>query len=94
MARGALQYSDADIAVSVTGIAGPGDDFTPSGEVLPKGRVIFALAVKGQEPIVVPCQFRFRSRNQVREMASTFVLDMLRRHLLGLPVKSDLSYVL
>lgn len=94
MAVGALQHSSADIALSVTGVAGPDDDYSPSGEVLPKGRVVFALAVKGQEPIVVLCQFRFRSRNQVREMASTFVLDMLRRHLLDLPVKSDLNYVL
>ena len=94
MAQGALEHSRADIAVSITGVAGPDDDSSPSGDVLPKGRVIFALAVRGQEPIVVSCQFRYRDRNQVREMASTFALDMLRRHLQGLPVKSDLNYVL
>lgn len=94
MAQGALRHSNADIAVSVTGVAGPDDDVSPAGDVLPKGRVIFALAVKGQDTIVVPSQFRFRSRNQVREMASTFALDIIRRHLLGLPVKSGLSYVL
>lgn len=94
MAEGALRSGDVDIAVSVTGVAGPDDGVAPDGTVLPRGRVIFALAIKGGETVVVPCQFRYRSRNQVRKMAATFALDILRRHLQGLPVRSDLSYVL
>lgn len=39
MAKGALARSDADIAVSVTGIAGPG-----GSEHKPEGRVCFGLA--------------------------------------------------
>ena len=39
MATGALQHSDADIAVSITGIAGPG-----GSEHKPEGRVCFGLA--------------------------------------------------
>ncbi len=39
MATGALAHSQADIAVAVTGIAGPG-----GSEFKPEGRVCFALA--------------------------------------------------
>lgn len=43
MALGALAHSDADIAVSVTGIAGPG-----GSEHKPEGRVCFGIAAQGQ----------------------------------------------
>jgi nicotinamide-nucleotide amidase len=43
MAEGALDRSDADIAVSVTGIAGPG-----GSEHKPEGRVCFGLAHGGR----------------------------------------------
>ncbi|HAD29873.1 MAG TPA: damage-inducible protein CinA, partial [Rhodobacteraceae bacterium] len=39
MAAGALAHSHADIAVSITGIAGPG-----GSEYKPEGRVCFGLA--------------------------------------------------
>ncbi len=42
MAKGALDGSEADVAVSVTGIAGPG-----SSESKPEGRVCFGLALAG-----------------------------------------------
>ncbi|GAB5446099.1 CinA family protein [Gymnodinialimonas sp.] len=42
MARGALARSDAQVAVSVTGIAGPG-----GSEHKPEGRVCFGLATGG-----------------------------------------------
>lgn len=41
MARGALARSDAQVAVSVTGIAGPG-----GSEFKPEGRVCFGLATE------------------------------------------------
>lgn len=94
MAEGALRNSNADIALSVTGVAGPDNSAAPNGAELPAGHVIFALARKGQSTVAMSCQFRYRSRNQLRTMAAVFVLDMLRRHLQGLPVKSDLSYVI
>lgn len=43
MAIGALEHSKADIAVSVTGIAGPG-----GSDHKPEGRVCFGLAVRGK----------------------------------------------
>lgn len=42
MAQGALARSDAQVAVSVTGIAGPG-----GSEFKPEGRVCFGLATEG-----------------------------------------------
>lgn len=42
MVTGALGLSDADIAVSVTGVAGPG-----ASEAKPEGLVCFGLATKG-----------------------------------------------
>ncbi|MEM8631891.1 MAG: CinA family protein [Pseudomonadota bacterium] len=42
MAEGALARSGVDLAISVTGIAGPG-----GSEFKPEGRVCFGLAVKG-----------------------------------------------
>jgi|TARA_B110000116_G_C16790579_1_gene563502 nicotinamide-nucleotide amidase len=94
MAAGALNNSAADIALSITGVAGPNDHATPAGELQPKGRVVFSLAVRGGYTTTLVCQFRYRSRTQIRQMAATFALDMLRRYLSDLPVKSDLNYLL
>lgn len=56
MAEGALRHSSARIAISVTGIAGPG-----GSEHKPEGRVCFGLALS-LEPDLVPPQIKTEVR--------------------------------
>lgn len=77
MVQGALKRARADLAVSVTGIAGPGgSDFKP------EGRVCFALAAAGLEPRVETVEFGAIGRDQVRRAARDHALEMLAQGLL------------
>jgi len=76
MARGALHASDADVAVAITGIAGPGGG-TPSK---PVGTVVFALAERNADPAkIVADQKLFENGNRagVRLHAALTALDLL-----------------
>ena len=72
MAQGALTHSPADLAVSVTGVAGPG----ASGNK-PEGRVCFALAHIGRPTRSVTVEFGALGRDQVRRAAVDYAFDML-----------------
>jgi nicotinamide-nucleotide amidase len=77
MAQGALANSHADIAVSVTGIAGPGGA-TPAK---PVGMVVFARAIRGEDPEAVVAdtrQFGDLGRAEVRRQAALVALNLLR----------------
>ncbi|MEX2457828.1 MAG: competence/damage-inducible protein A [Actinomycetota bacterium] len=77
MARGAQRLFAADIAVGLTGVAGP----DPHGDEAP-GRVWVAIVAGGIEHAAT-----FRApgdRDQVRRWAEQAALDMVRRHLLGM----------
>ena len=74
MAEGALRHSKANLAVSITGIAGPG----PS-EHKPEGRVCFGLAMDGQETVVETVEFGALGRENVRLAARDHALGMLLR---------------
>ncbi len=87
MALGARNKASADLAISVTGIAGPDG----GSDDKPVGTVAFALAHAGG----VEAQILWlgsRQRNQIRLLAATVALDMVRRHLLGLPVMAEYGY--
>ncbi|MDZ4086537.1 MAG: nicotinamide-nucleotide amidohydrolase family protein [Tabrizicola sp.] len=72
MAEGALAQSAADLAVSITGIAGPG-----GSEFKPEGRVCFGLARRGQATQVETVEFGALGRAQVRKAATEHVLGLL-----------------
>jgi nicotinamide-nucleotide amidase len=74
MAEGALKHSHADIAVSVTGIAGPGGE-TPGK---PVGLVHLAAARKGGKVIHERHVFK-GNRGEVREQSVMVALDLILR---------------
>jgi len=71
MAEGALRRSDAEIAVSVTGYAGP------AGPGAEEGRVCFALARRGAETIRRDRSFGPIGRDAIRRCCLDVVLDLL-----------------
>lgn len=72
MALGAIRNSQATLAVSVTGIAGPGgSDFKP------EGRVCFGLAREGHPTETQTIDFGPLGRAAVRAAASEFALGLL-----------------
>ncbi|WP_419738072.1 CinA family protein [Ruegeria sp.] len=72
MADGALRQSSAQLAVSITGIAGPG-----GSEFKPEGRVCFGLAVDGQPTRTETVEFGALGRDKVRQAARDHALEML-----------------
>ncbi len=75
MAQGALAKSDADIAVAISGVAGPG-----GGTALkPVGTVVFARVVRGQEgePQGELKSFGDIGRGEVRRQATICALELL-----------------
>ena len=76
MARGALIASEADIAVAITGIAGPGGG-TPTK---PVGTVVFARAERGIDPSQISADqnlFEVEGRAAIRLQAALWALDLL-----------------
>ena len=76
MARGVLEASDADVAVAVTGIAGPGG----GTDRKPVGTVVFARATKGgalDDIIAEKREFGDVGRGEVRRQATLCALELL-----------------
>jgi nicotinamide-nucleotide amidase len=78
MAEGALRVAGADIAVSITGIAGPGG----GSEDKPVGTVWFGLARRGQ-PTVTKHRKLPWGRDRVQTLSAYVALELVRRAVLG-----------
>ena len=78
MAEGALRVGKADMAVAVTGIAGP----TGGSEGKPVGTVFLGLAVRGRETRVVK-QFHPWGRDVFKRQVSQSALNLVRQALAG-----------
>lgn len=75
MAHGALANSKADVAVAISGVAGPGGG-TPTK---PVGTVVFARAVRGKdgEPEGELKAFGDLGRSEIRRQATLCALELL-----------------
>lgn len=76
MAQGAIEATHADVAVAITGIAGPGG----GSEKKPVGTVVFARAEKGGDPSDVVAdrrEFGDLGRGGIRLQAALCALDLL-----------------
>jgi nicotinamide-nucleotide amidase len=73
MAAGLLQRSPADVALSVTGIAGPGGGSAEK----PVGLVYFGLAHRGGDAATLEKRFGDLGRAEVRAAAIAVALDLL-----------------
>ncbi|MGN0369822.1 MAG: competence/damage-inducible protein A [Butyrivibrio sp.] len=76
MVKGCICTADSDVAVAVTGYAGPGDS-----KEEPKGLVYIACSVKDK---VIVEKFNFNgNRQKIRESAAVKALDMVRTAILA-----------
>lgn len=83
MAEGVRRLTGSDLAVSVTGLAGPdGDD---RGN--PVGTVYLGLSLPGET--LVRRLALGGDRSRIRLLAASSALDMIRRHLCDLPIEQE-----
>lgn len=76
MAQGALAASEADVAVAITGVAGPGGGTAKK----PVGTVVFAQALRGGDPEEVKAErheFGDIGRGAIRLQAALLALELL-----------------
>ena len=83
MARGALQASGADLAVGITGLAGPGGALPGK----PVGTVYLGGAdARSNRSYLMRLELGgYQERSVIRTRAALYALDLLRRMALGLP---------
>jgi nicotinamide-nucleotide amidase len=78
MADGALERFDADVALSITGVAGPGG----GTEAKPVGYVCWSAALAGGPKLTRETRLP-GDRAEIRDRSTTVGMHLLRRLLLG-----------
>jgi nicotinamide-nucleotide amidase len=74
MAQGAIEQSKADVAVAISGIAGP----EGGTEMKPVGTVVFALAIRGEEEVNAEQKMiGGNTRSEIRHQAAIVALELL-----------------
>jgi nicotinamide-nucleotide amidase len=76
MAQGAIKHSEADVAVAISGIAGPDG----GSEMKPVGTVVFACAHRSQHNESINADQRMldgKDRNEIRLQATLVALELL-----------------
>ncbi|WP_114519988.1 CinA family protein [Altererythrobacter sp. ZODW24] len=74
MAQGALKHSKGDVAVAISGVAGPDG----GSDLKPVGTVVFAKAIRGEdEPEAEMKLFESNDRAEVRRQATLCALELL-----------------
>ena len=76
MALGALNNSKANLAISITGIAGPGGSITK-----PEGMVCFSIAMKNEIKLTETKNWGPLGRDRVRQTATLHGLKLLKKTL-------------
>jgi nicotinamide-nucleotide amidase len=87
MVIGAARAAGTSHALAVTGVAGPGGGSPEK----PVGTVAFGLVAEG-EYFACMCKLPGWGRTRIRQISTAVALDMLRRHLLALPVFGNYDY--
>jgi len=72
MVKGAIERSRATVAVSITGIAGPG-----GSELKPEGRICFGIARANRSIMTLTMEFGAQGRGTVRQLAVERALELL-----------------
>ncbi len=80
MAIGARRVGNADLGVGISGVAGPDES-----EGKPVGTVYIALADEKRVWVKKITSGRLNDREQVRYLATSHALDLVRRYLLAIP---------
>ena len=76
MAIGAINNSQASLAISITGIAGPGGSTTK-----PEGMVCFSIAINNEIKLTETKNWGPLGRNKIRQKATLYGLQLLSRTL-------------
>lgn len=74
MAQGALKHSNADVAVAISGIAGPDG----GSELKPVGTVVFSRAFRGEDEVNAEQRLiQGSTRSEIRHQATLVALELL-----------------